>query len=159
MTDWLWAELHDLFDTDDGSLPEVRVDFADKQAVIAAFAELRSRGQDAANGGATFWSIAHSEACPLSSVPNAAELVVSGEAEPFHLLLRGIDIGGVRLPDLGVFVFDDEIAIDYHMGPQWGPNEVRGLFQVLLELSRLDPESSLALEPGVAREVVERFMR
>ncbi len=36
MNDWLWTELHDLFDTDDGSLPEVRVDFADKRAVITA---------------------------------------------------------------------------------------------------------------------------
>jgi hypothetical protein len=57
MNDWLWAELHDLFDTDDGSLPEVRVEFADKRAVITAFAELRGRGQDVTHRGSTFRSV------------------------------------------------------------------------------------------------------
>ena len=28
-TSWLWDELHDLFDVDDGSLPEIRVDYTD----------------------------------------------------------------------------------------------------------------------------------
>jgi hypothetical protein len=57
MDDWLLTELHDLFDTDDGSLPEVRVDSADKQAVIRAFAKLRVRGQDVTHRGSTFWSV------------------------------------------------------------------------------------------------------
>jgi hypothetical protein len=43
--------------------------------------------------------------CPLDSVPNAAALVVSGDAEPFHFVLRDIDMSGVRLPDLGVWVW------------------------------------------------------
>jgi hypothetical protein len=67
MNDWLWAELHDLFDTDDGSLPEVRVDFADKRAVITAFAELRGRGQDVTHGGSTFWSVRQNSSGTLSS--------------------------------------------------------------------------------------------
>ena len=44
MNDWLWTELHHHFDTDDGSLPEVHATFVDKQAVVTAFAQLRSRG-------------------------------------------------------------------------------------------------------------------
>ena len=40
MNDWLWTELHHHFDTDDGSLPEVHVNFVDKQAVVTAFAQL-----------------------------------------------------------------------------------------------------------------------
>lgn len=33
-------------------------------------------------------------------------------------MLRDIEMNGVRLPDLGVWVFDDQIAIDYRMGPR-----------------------------------------
>ena len=157
MNDWLWTELHDLFDTDDGSLPEVRVAFADKRAVITAFAELRGRGQDVTHRGSTFWSVAHSKDCPLDSVPNAAALVVSGEAEPFHLVLRGIEMSGVRLPDLGVWVFDDQVAIDYRMGPEWRAAQLRAPFQLLIKLSRSDPRASVTLDPKTLAEVADRF--
>jgi hypothetical protein len=157
MEDWLWAELHDHFDTDDGSLPEVRVDFADKRAVIIAFAELRGRGQDVTHGGSTFWSLTDSKASPLDSVPNAAALVVAGEAEPFHFVLRGIEMSGVRLPDLGVWVFDDQIAIDYRMGPEWRSAQLRALFHLLMELSRSDPKASVTLDPKTLAEVADRF--
>ena len=157
MNDWLWTELHDLFDTDDGSLPEVRVDFADKRAVITAFAELRGRGQDVTHRGSTFRSVTDSKDCPLDSVPNAAALVVCGEAEPFHFVLRDIEMSGVRLPDLGVWVFDDQIAIDYRMGPEWGSTQLRALFQLLMELSRSDPKARVTLDPKTLAEVADRF--
>jgi hypothetical protein len=157
MEDWLWTELHDHFDTDDGSLPEVRVEFADKRAVFTAFAELRARGQDVTHGGSTFWSVTDSKDCPLDSVPNAAALVVSGEAEPFHFVLRDIDMSGVRLPDLGVWVCDDQIAIDYRMGTGWRSTTVRALFELLLAIAQLDPETSVRLDPKVLPDVAERF--
>ena len=40
LNDWLWTELHHHFDTNDGSLPEVHVNFVDKRAVVTAFAHL-----------------------------------------------------------------------------------------------------------------------
>ena len=94
------------------------MNFVDKQAMVTAFAQLRSRGKDVTHQGPKFWSVTHSKDCPLESVPNAAALVVLGEAEPIHFVLRDIDVGGVRLPDLGVFVFADQIALDYRMGPR-----------------------------------------
>jgi hypothetical protein len=157
MNDWLWTELHHHFDTDDGSLPEVHVNCVDKQAVVTAFAQLRSRGKDVTHQGAKFWSVTHSKDCPLESLPNAAALVVLGEAEPIHFVLRDIDVGGVRLPDLGVSVFADQIALDYRMGPEWRAIELRVLFRLLLDLARLDHESSVTLEPHVLPEVAEHF--
>jgi hypothetical protein len=157
MSDWLWTELHDYFDTDDGSLPEVRVDFADKQAVIRAFAELRARGKDVTHRGSTFWSVTDAKDCPLDSVPNAAALVVSGEAQPFHFVLRDIEMSGVRLPDLGVWIFDDQIAINYRMGEEWGSTTLRALLGLLLAISHLDPKSSVTLDPKALPDVAERF--
>jgi hypothetical protein len=85
MNDWLWAELHDLFETDDGSLPEVRVDFADKRAVITAFAELRGRGQDVTHGGSTFWSVRQNSSGTLSSCTFPTPGVRQAYAEPSTL--------------------------------------------------------------------------
>jgi hypothetical protein len=159
VNDWLWTELHYFFDTDDGSLPRVCLDYQDKRAVVGAFKYLRTRGQDVTYQGATFWSVTHARDRPLDSVPNAAVLVVSGDAHAFHFLLRGIEVDGIRLPDLGVFLFDEGIELDYRMGPEWRSAEVVAFFRLLLNLASLDPNASLTLQDHVPPEVVAQFQR
>jgi len=154
---WLWNELRALFDTDDGSLPEVRVDYRDPAAPTLGYALLRGRAARVVNDNAYFWSKTHDAERPLDSVSNAAALVVSGEAEAFHVVLGGIQSRSVAIPDLGVFVFTDQLAIDYRMGPAWGPKELEGFFGLLGELTSLDPDATLSLEEGVLPDVVARF--
>jgi hypothetical protein len=72
-------------------------------------------------------------------------------------MLRDIEMNGVRLPDLGVWVFDDQIAIDYRMGPEWRSGQLRTFFQLLMELSRSDPKACVTLDPKTLAEVANRF--
>ena len=58
---------------------------------------------------------------------------------------------------LGVFVFADQIALDYRIGPDWRSIELRAFFRLLLDLARLDHESSVTLEPPVLPVVAEHF--
>ncbi len=157
MSTWLWDELHEFFDTDDGSLPEVHMNYSDPHAVVRGFALLQDRSLETMHEDQRFWSKADEEALPVNSVPNAAALVVSGEAEAFHVVMDDIRCGDVTLPDLGVFVFDDQICLDFRMGAHWGPVELGGFFGLLADLAALDPEASLSLEDYVLLEVVERF--
>src|SRR5262245_34025026 len=113
LTPWLWNELRDLFDRDDGSLPEIRVDYVDPAAMVAGYALLRGRAARVVSENAYFWSKTHSAERPLDSVPNAAALVASGEAEAFHVVLAGIQSRNAAIPDLGLFVFPDQLALDY----------------------------------------------
>jgi hypothetical protein len=159
VNDWLWTELHDLFDIDDGSLPAVVLNYRDTRSVVEAFAYLRTLGQDVTCGGSRFWSITQSEERRLDSVPNAAELVLSGEAEPIQFLLGGIVIDGTVLPDLGIFVFEGGIELDYRMGEEWRSPELTAFFRLLLNLAKLDRNSSLALEDGTPPEVIVKFQR
>jgi hypothetical protein len=132
------------------------VTFSSGRALAAAFALLRELGTEVEDDP-TFWSIPGEEARLVGSVPNAAALVVSGEAEPFHWLLARTTRDGVTLPDIGVFVFPDQIALDYRRGKEWGPSEVRRFCQLLLDLSRLDDRSSVRLPDVALPEEVERF--
>jgi hypothetical protein len=109
--------------------------------------------------GASYWSVTHAQERPLDSVPNAAELVVSGEAEPFHSVLRGIAVEGAVIPDLGIYVYDRGIDFDYRMGIEWRAQEVEAFFGLLLKLARLDSNSSVALEDHVLPEVAAQFQR
>ena len=43
------------------------------------------------------------------------------------------------LPVLGVFVWQDVVELDYRMGPDWGPAQVVGFFELLRDCCALDP--------------------
>ena len=95
----------------------------------------------------------------MREVVDAAALVVAREAEPFHVVFSGLGANGVVIPDIGVFVFQEQLALDYRMGPEWGPATLEELFRLLVELSAPDPGSKLSLEEGVLSEVSSRFER
>ncbi len=154
---WLWDELRDQFEVDDGGLYDIRVDFAEARCLVAAFRLLRDRG--VLNPGATFWSVSEQRDVPVPEVEDAAALVVAREAEPFHVVFSGLGANGVAIPDLGAFVFQEQLALDYRMGPEWNPATLQGLFHLLLELSAPDPGAKLSLEEGVLPEVASRFDR
>ena len=60
---WLWDELRNQFEVDDGGLYDIRVDFAEPSCLISAFGVLLERGQ--LNSGATFWSTSEQRDDPV----------------------------------------------------------------------------------------------
>ena len=134
------------------------MNYSDPDAVLRGFTLLRDRSREIMPGDSQFWLKAEEEARPVSSVPNAAALVVSGEAEAFHVVLEDIRCGDVTLPDLGVFVFQDQLCIDFRMGEHWGPAELAGFFGLLADLADLDPKAAFSLEDGVPEIVSERHI-
>jgi hypothetical protein len=156
MMDELWNNLHDMFDTDDGSLPDIYVLNLSAQGVKDIWAYLCQSATGLASDD-SFWHIANGQSIPVDAVPNAAELVVSGEAESFHAVLRGISFDGAVIPDLGVFVFPEAIYLDYRMGAEWGPAQVSALFELLNELQLLDKDAVVSLPEQCTAEARKRF--
>src|SRR5437764_9976645 len=112
-----WNKLRALFDTDDGSLPAVRLTELTAEGVAAVYAFLRARAS--VQPDLVFWHRALDREERLDAWPNPARLVATDEADPFHFLATGIAVGAITLPDLGVLVFPDAVALDYRMGPEW----------------------------------------
>ena len=152
----LWKELHYLFDTDDGSLPEIWIVNLSKEGVVAIFSYLQNACRAIANG-AVFWSLEDQQEKPINSVPNAADLVVQGRAEPFHLLCQGLTYDGVVLPDIGAFVFGNQIALDYRMGKEWDALKLRALFGILKEAKTIDSRARISIEEYASPQVRKQF--
>lgn len=133
---WLWESLRHLFDTDDGSLPEIRVTYSSRGSAAAGYELLRKRA-----------------AC----VPENAPREATADRIPFHAVLAGIEAQGSSLPDLGVFVFDDQLALDYRMGARWSASSLIGLFTLLSELVALDPAALVARVPSGDSSAPDRF--
>lgn len=85
-------------------------------------------------GNPTFWDKESMSDRALDDVPNAALLVPSGRAEPFHFAVQGIKVDATELPCIGIQVFQEILALDYRMGTEWQPLQVFAFFSWLKEL-------------------------
>lgn len=140
----LWEHLHRLFDTDDGSLPEIAIKNLSGDGVIAIFSYLQRNCHDIADN-ASFWSIEDEQDKPIDCVANAAALVVQHRAEPFHFVCEELAYNGQVLPSIGVFVFDDQINLDYQMGQEWNAAKLKALFGILKDLKRIDVKAKVSI--------------
>jgi hypothetical protein len=152
----IWKKLRFLFDTDDGSLPEVRVTELTSEGVAAVFDFIRSRA--AVKADTLFWHRALNREERLDAHPDAATLVAEGQADAFHFLASGLSFHGVVLPDLGVFVCPDEVALDYRMGKEWGEPQMLALFELLRQLAALDPGARVRYDRHVLPKVEKLFL-
>jgi hypothetical protein len=136
--------LTNYFDTDDGSLPEIDVTYAEPSLVPLAFRHLYARGaRNVTRGGGLIWiSETHTE--KSFAGPDDASLVASGVAAPFHVVLADIVGLGCPIPPLGVFVLADRITLDYRMGSEWAPAQIKSLLNLLRELQGLGGRVSTA---------------
>jgi hypothetical protein len=151
----LWSQLHDLFDTDDGSLPDIELNSLTAEEIENIYAYLRLNSKIVSRGS-YFWSITTQEEVPVDSVENAANLVVRGEAEYFHIVVGGLTFGGIVIPDLGIFVFENSMSLDYRMGQEWGSSEVDALFALFSKIREIAPLVEIEY-PNYSSEVCERF--
>lgn len=125
------------FETDDGSLPEIEVEFSDPSCVLQAFELLFACGaQNVTAGGGFLWHISAQSETPFSG-SNAVALMLTGVVEPFHVVLGDINCGGEVIPDLGMFVDSFGLTLDYRMGPSWGKSQVESLCALLRRLQDL----------------------
>ncbi len=134
----LWSQLHHLFDTNDGSLPDIELNNLTGEGVENIYAFLR-QNSDIVSCGSYFWSIPEEKEVPVDAVENAASLVVKGEAECFHIVLAGLSFNGATIPDLGVFVFQNSIVLDYRMGEWWESAELEALFMCFSKIREIAP--------------------
>ena len=132
---WLdtWDRLRWLFDTDDGGLYDIRLSVLDEAGLVKAFEFIRSRANITPD--ALFWHTGLQQDQRAADYPDMARLVVQGVAEPFHVLASGLEFASVVLPDLGVYLWQDELTLDYRMGPEWARPQLLALFELLRQLA------------------------
>lgn len=134
----LWNTLKHLFDTDDGSLPDFDISYKSGSSVSDAYALIRDSSKGLACGPYTYWCLETEAAVKVEFSDNPAILTSKGLAAAFHIVFSGVQsASGKDIPDLGVFVWEDGLSIDYRMGQDWNASALVGLFELLLNLSKL----------------------
>ncbi|MCG6157277.1 hypothetical protein [Rubinisphaera margarita] len=128
--DALWDIVHGCFDEDDGSLPSIAIQPLTPEEIALIFEIFVREGRITTEEPA-FHDQQSDKLIPLDSVKNAASLVANYKASPFHLVVRDICFRGHQLPELGMFVFQESIEVDYRMGDDWDATTVFAFFEWL----------------------------
>lgn len=123
----LWKLIRDNFEEDDGSLPTFELNDLDRSTISKLYKNFVS-GATVISKDPTFWDTKKKCNRNLNDVENAASLVVLGVAEPFYFCIKNFPLGEVKIPYMGIFIFQQTIAIDYQMGSYWTPEKVLALF-------------------------------
>lgn len=146
----LWQKLHDLFDTDDGSLPEIVVESLAVDRVSAVYEWIRSQFEIYRDHGAPLlWDRVAECDVAIPDLDDPVKLLLDGQVEPFRHGLNSFEFNGVEIPQLTVAVWPTSIAFDYRMGPEWGPSQVAALFDFLWAIQQMAPDARIShLEEG-----------
>ena len=128
----VWKRCGHLFDKDDGSLPDIEFEFTGPREVMRAYAFIQGCASSFESTESHYWSRGSQAEVPLTFRDDPAQAVVSGDAEPFHVVFGGVQSPtGKQVPSLGVFVFPSVLALDYRMGSGWHAESVTGLFEII----------------------------
>ena len=154
----IWDLVQDLFEEEDGSLPDILIAEIAPEAIARVYGYLRTHST-VITKYPYFWDKARNQEAHVDSVPNAAQRLLEGMAEPFHIVLRGLTFRNTEIPDLGVFVFADKIILDYHAGKEWSESQVLALFELLRHICNIDPNARIKYDEDSVPDFKQRFQR
>jgi hypothetical protein len=129
----------------DGSLPDIEFDFGLEKCVATAYQIIQNQSSYIDSLKPYYWSRLREIEVPIIFGQNPAEILLTGDAEPFHLVFGGIiSLSGKSVPDLGVFVLcETVISLDYRMGEYWNEQSIEGLFEIMSRLKFLSCNTNI----------------
>lgn len=153
---WLWNHVHDIFDENDGSCPEICICGLSTAEVIAAYRLVRKQARFMV-GRARFLDHETGNEIGLDEVECAAALVCEKKASPFHFMVRNLEFKRCEAYELGVFVFDNAIAFDYEKSRLWGESQIQALLMLVNEIIGKSEKGFLRFEETLCQPDRERL--
>jgi hypothetical protein len=136
----LWHKVGHLFNTDDGSLPDIFIDDLSNEEIVTIYDYVMT--QATIDGNATAWSLESEKDIPIRNIENPATQFIENRIESFrHLIV--LKVGELELPSLSVCVGQESIEFDYRMGKEWNEKNVSALFRFLSEIQLIAPNSKI----------------
>ena len=131
-------QLGELFAVDDGSLPEIRVEGLEPQAVAQALALLQA---------VAIQPLKYGHERGPTALPSGNHFVAT------------LNIAGSQLPELGFATFDNALIVDYRMGPVWTLDRIHALFELLHRICALHSGAYVEIEPEANPDLRRAFQK
>jgi hypothetical protein len=126
-----WAEINDIFLESDGSLPEIFFAKLNVAQIEEGYKLLVSLASQFISGS-NYWLAAECRDVRVIATDTVESVFAVADCPHFHVVLAGVRTpSGIELPVLGVSVDAESLAVDYRMGPDWSPEAVAGLMELV----------------------------
>ncbi|MCQ4165264.1 hypothetical protein [Tahibacter harae] len=131
--------LRELMHGDDGSLPDIFIDFGGEALAAEAYALIQSCAVPATGILGHIWCQARGRDFDIHHGENPAALLLTGDADPFHVSYDALHApNGAALPGLGVYLDAPElISVNYRRGADWTDTAIMGLFSLVEKVASL----------------------
>jgi hypothetical protein len=138
-----WLQIADLFDVDDGSLPDVFVDNLSPEQLEQIYIWVMS--QCVVVGDPSAWHVTQEKDIPLRAISAPARAFTNGEIETFRHGLGGLAIGGCELPLLTVSLETPRcMSFDYRSGSEWNERTINAFLQFVLGIREQAPNARIS---------------
>jgi len=154
--DKLWERIGELFAEDDGALYDVRLVGLSKASVPRLVGHLQ---KIAPSFHGAVWDRTLDKEGDLRDLAQAALQVVEERFDEFHVSLTGIQMNGVSIPELGLWVASDELTFVYRPGKDWSAAVLQAFFELLYQLNLIEHRLTVDLAPYVAQEGKDEFSK
>jgi hypothetical protein len=132
-------------DIDLGDAPELHLAGLEGDDLLRCFEVLRARASGWS--GRTFHIDASGLDVTVADRPDVAELVLDGQVSVACVGTEQLEVDGVRLPRLDMFLYPSAIQFFWWPSEQWTPERVAAFLRLLAELLDLAPEAELRPDP------------
>jgi hypothetical protein len=142
-----------------GDAPELHLVGLEDDELLRCFAVLQARA--AGWSRRTFHIDAQGIDVTVGDRPDVAELVLTRQASFACIGTDQLDLNGVRLPLLEMFLYPSEIQFFWWPSPDWTPERIAAFLGLLVELLDLAPTAALLPDtryPAAGRERLARAL-
>jgi hypothetical protein len=135
----LLATMRELMHGDDGSLPDVFIDFGRETKVAQAYAQVQSCAAPTSRVLGHFWCEARGRDFDIHYGENPAEMLLIGDADPFHVCYETLRApNGAQLTEIGMFVETPTlVSLNYRRGENWTDPAIFGFFSLIESVAAL----------------------
>lgn len=137
----IWLKVRHLFETDDGSLPDIFIQNLTDRQVVQIYNKVMEQSE--IEGDPTLWSLEEEKDVPIKSVENPSQKFIEKKVDSFRHVINHHYINGVKIPTLSICVETKGVSFDYRMGNEWEEKQVSALFGLLSLLKEMAPNAKI----------------
>lgn len=142
---WLWHTTENIFTNCDETDLEISICGLSAKEVVASYDFIRSKARRL-RGNPTLYSLDEQKEVGIDEIGNGAELVCRRQANPFYFVVASLKGNRTNISDLGFFIFDNGICIDFKPGPLWGEIEIEIFLLIILEIRKIASNSFIQIQ-------------
>jgi len=159
LSDDLPPELREWFsvEIDMGDAPELHLVGLETTEFVRCFDTLRRYA--GTWSGRTFHIDAENADVTIAERPDVAELVARREVSVACVGTDALEVDGVRLPLVDMFLSPQEIQFFWWPSDEWQPDRIAAFFRLLTELLDLAPAAELSVDPRYPKDSRRRLGR